>query len=118
MLRARNRKLSNIDDHFGKPTLGCLLDAEPVVRDCFYFVVHLVPSCVHRLAATRCGQLFVGKPKIELEKLRGFKDKVVTQLTGGLGQLAKQRKVTYIQGRAGFVDSNALRIEKKAGAGA
>src|SRR5688572_32079806 len=36
-----------------------------------------------------------GQPKIDLERLRGFKTKVVNQLTGGLGQLAKQRKITY-----------------------
>jgi dihydrolipoamide dehydrogenase len=56
-----------------------------------------------------------GKPKIDVDKVRAFKEKVVNQLTGGLGQLAKQRKVTYIQGRAGFVDSNTLRVEKKQG---
>ena len=41
-----------------------------------------------------------GEPKIDLDKLRGFKDKVVQQLTGGLGQVAKQRKINYIQGSA------------------
>jgi dihydrolipoamide dehydrogenase len=41
-----------------------------------------------------------GEPKIDLDRLRGFKEKVVNQLTGGLGQLSKQRKVTYVQGKA------------------
>src|SRR5512147_1493610 len=50
------------------------------------------------------------KPQIDLNKLRDFKDSVVNRLTGGLGQLAKQRKVTYIRGRAGFTNSNTLRI--------
>lgn len=50
-------------------------------------------------------------PKIDLDKLRGFKDGVVQKLTGGLGQLGKQRKVTYIQGRASFVDARTVSIE-------
>ena len=39
-----------------------------------------------------------GEPKIDLAKLRGFKDAVVARLTGGTGQLAKIRKVQYLQG--------------------
>ena len=50
-------------------------------------------------------------PTIDLDRLRAFKDKVVKKLTGGLGQLSKQRKVTYIQGRASFVDAKTLDIE-------
>jgi dihydrolipoamide dehydrogenase len=47
---------------------------------------------------------------IDLPKLRAFKDKVVTQLTGGLGQLSKQRKVTYVRGTAAFRDARSLDI--------
>jgi dihydrolipoyl dehydrogenase len=50
-------------------------------------------------------------PAIELDRLRAFKDGVVKKLTGGLGQLAKQRKVTYIRGRASFTSPTALDIE-------
>ena len=39
-----------------------------------------------------------------------FKTKVVNQLTGGLGQLSKQRKITYIQGTASFRDAHTLEI--------
>ena len=46
-----------------------------------------------------------GAPKIDVDRVRAFKTKVVNQLTGGLGQLSKQRKITYIQGTAGFVDA-------------
>ncbi len=56
------------------------------------------------------------EPKIDLDKLRAFKDAVVQKLTGGLGQVAKMRKVTYIQGRASFVDNKTLSIEPAAGA--
>ncbi len=54
-------------------------------------------------------------PKIDLAKLRGWKESVVQRLTGGLGQLSKQRKVQYIQGRAGFENSTTLRVTKADG---
>ncbi len=57
-----------------------------------------------------------GAPKIDLDRLRAFKTRVVTQLTGGLGQLSKQRKVTYIQGTAAFRDARTLEITRS-GAG-
>ncbi|HVZ59672.1 MAG TPA: FAD-dependent oxidoreductase, partial [Terriglobales bacterium] len=52
----------------------------------------------------------LGSPRIDLPKLRGWKEGVVRKLTGGLGQLAKQRKVQYLRGTAEFVDSKTLRI--------
>ncbi len=52
-----------------------------------------------------------GEPKIDLDKLRAFKDGVVSKLTGGLGQLSKQRKITYVQGRASFADARTLTID-------
>src|SRR3981189_560221 len=39
------------------------------------------------------------QPKIDLPRLRSWKEAVVKKLTGGLGQLSKQRKVQYVQGR-------------------
>jgi dihydrolipoamide dehydrogenase len=56
-----------------------------------------------------------GEPKISLDKLREFKNGVVNKLTGGLGQLSKQRKVNYIQGKATFVNSNTISIAKPDG---
>ncbi len=56
-----------------------------------------------------------GEPRIDLEKLRAFKAGVVQKLTAGLGQLSKQRKITYIQGRASFADATTLRIDLAAG---
>jgi len=53
-----------------------------------------------------------GEPKIDLDRLRTFKNKVVAKLTGGLGVLSKQRKINYIQGRASFLNSSTLKIEK------
>jgi dihydrolipoamide dehydrogenase len=51
-------------------------------------------------------------PRVEVDKVRAFKDKVVNQLTGGVGQLAKSRKVNYIQGTASFKDARSLEIAK------
>jgi len=56
-------------------------------------------------------------PKIDLAKLRGWKESVVKRLTGGLGQLSKQRSVKYVQGRAGFENSTTLRVTKADGSG-
>lgn len=54
-----------------------------------------------------------GGPKIDVRKVRAFKDKVVTQLTGGVGQIGRMRKVTYIQGLARFRDARTLQIARE-----
>src|SRR2546427_2655284 len=54
-------------------------------------------------------------PKIDLGRLRSWKEGVVKKLTGGLGQLSKQRSVQYIQGRASFENSNTLKVAKTNG---
>ena len=51
-------------------------------------------------------------PKIDLNRLRSFKENVVKKLTGGLGVLSKQRKVKYVQGRAAFESSTTLNVTK------
>lgn len=53
-----------------------------------------------------------GAPKIDLNRLRSFKENVVKKLTGGLGVLSKQRKVRYVQGHAAFENSNTLTVNK------
>jgi dihydrolipoamide dehydrogenase len=55
------------------------------------------------------------EPQIDLDRLRTFKDAVVQKLTGGLGQLSKQRKVTYIRGRASFASARSLTIALASG---
>jgi dihydrolipoamide dehydrogenase len=54
-----------------------------------------------------------GEPKVDLAKLRAFKDKVVGKLTGGLAGMAKVRKVTVVQGVGSFVDKNHLEVGGK-----
>ncbi len=51
------------------------------------------------------------KPDVDLDKLRGHKNKVVGKLTGGLKQLAKQRKVKIIHGYGQFTSANTIEIE-------
>lgn len=55
------------------------------------------------------------KPEIDLDRLRAWKDDVVGKLTGGLGQLTKQRKINHIQGTARFVDSTTLEVKQNNG---
>jgi dihydrolipoamide dehydrogenase len=52
-----------------------------------------------------------GDPEIDPVALRGWKDKVVGRLTGGLTQLAKQRKVQVIHGTASFASANHLELD-------
>jgi dihydrolipoamide dehydrogenase len=52
-----------------------------------------------------------GKPKIDAGKLHNWKNQVVNRLTGGLTQLAKQRKVRVINGVAKFESANLLRLD-------
>lgn len=52
----------------------------------------------------------LGKPKINLDKMRAGKDKVVKKLTGGLGALAKQRKAQVITGVAEFSGPNSMKV--------
>src|SRR6185436_16691230 len=54
-----------------------------------------------------------GEPKLDLAKLRAFKDKVVGKLTGGLAAMAKMRKVTVMTGVAQFTGPHTLAIEGK-----
>ncbi len=55
--------------------------------------------------------LTFAKPKIDLDKLRAWKDdKVVKKLTGGLGAMAKARKVNFVQGRAHFLSNQSIEI--------
>ena len=56
-----------------------------------------------------------GDPKIDVNKLRTFKDNVVKQLTSGTGQLAKARKITYIRGWATITSPTSLDVAKVEG---
>ncbi len=52
-----------------------------------------------------------GQPQIEIDKLRARKEKVIEELSGGLGALAKRRNVTVVKAHAKFADANTLILE-------
>jgi dihydrolipoamide dehydrogenase len=56
-----------------------------------------------------------GAPKIELDKLRAYKDKVVAQMNGGLAGMSKQRKVTVVTGTGAFVSPHEIEVDTKDG---
>src|SRR5205085_8655276 len=51
-----------------------------------------------------------GEPKVDVDRLREWKDSVVGRLTGGLETLAKQRKVQVVRGTAAFTGPNAIAV--------
>jgi len=57
----------------------------------------------------------LGKPEIDLNSLRGWKESVIKKLTGGLSGLAKARKVQVVQGKGAFTSSNSLSVETAEG---
>ena len=54
-------------------------------------------------------------PKIDINKLRGWKESVVSKLTAGLASLTRARKIKYFQGEASFINSHTLKIKKADG---
>ena len=57
-----------------------------------------------------------GAPELNIDQLRGHKEKVIAKLTGGLGAMAKMRKVTVVRGYGHFVGSHHLEVEETTGA--
>ncbi len=72
-------------------------------------LLHVAKLLNEAKEAERWGVKFA-KPQIDLVKLRSWKEEVVQKLTGGLGQLSKQRKIKRLRGRAVFLDSQTLEI--------
>ena len=56
-----------------------------------------------------------GKAKVSLDGLRGYKEKVINKLTGGLSAMAKMRKVTVLRGYGAFIGSHHLVVEETTG---
>ena len=106
-------------DHGLKVTL---VNAEPspggvcLQRGCIpsKALLHVAKLINEANEAEECGLSF-GKPKIDLDKLRSFKESVIGGLTGGIGQLCKARGVTLVEAFATFVDSNTLDLAKPDG---
>ena len=58
-----------------------------------------------------------GSPTVNIDKLRGHKEKVIGKLTGGLAAMAKMRKVTIVRGVGEFVDPHHVQVEETTGTG-
>jgi dihydrolipoamide dehydrogenase len=58
-----------------------------------------------------------GAMTLDIDKLRGHKDKVVGKLTGGLAAMAKMRKVTVVRGYGAFVGTHHVEVEETTGTG-
>ncbi len=94
-----------------------LIDAQPnpggvcLYRGCIptKALLHLAKVKEEAMKASQWGLTFQ-EPVIDREKVKAWKESVVKQLTGGLGQLTKARKINYIQGWATFVDQNTLKV--------
>ncbi len=73
-------------------------------------LLHMAKVITEADEAAHAGITF-GKPKIDIDKLRAWKDGVLGKLTKGLTGLAKQRKVQVITGRGEFASANTIRVE-------
>ncbi len=75
-----------------------------------------VAAVTDEAAALAAHGITFGKPQIDLDKLRGWKEKVVGKLTGGLAGMAKMRKVEVVRGLGQFLDANHIEVELTSGA--
>jgi dihydrolipoamide dehydrogenase len=99
-----------------------LVDPEPnpggvcVYRGCIPSKALLhVAKLVEEARHAKAWGVEFGEPRIDLAKLRDFKDNVVKRLTSGTGQLVKHRKVQYLQGVATIADPHSLRVARSGG---
>ncbi len=88
---------------------GVCLNVGCIPSKALLHAAEVIDQAVH---AVDYGVAF-GKPVITLEKLRGYKEKVVGQLTRGLAGMAKQRKVRVLRGTGRFVSPHELSIENE-----
>jgi len=79
-------------------------------------LLHIAAVADEAIAMADHGLRF-GKPEIDLAKLRGWKEKVVGKLTGGLTGMAKARKVEVVRGVGRFLDPHHLEVQITSGAG-
>ncbi|HXV74749.1 MAG TPA: dihydrolipoyl dehydrogenase [Candidatus Polarisedimenticolaceae bacterium] len=99
-----------------------LIDPEPnpggvcLYRGCIpsKALLHVAKLIGEARQAASWGVTF-GEPRIDLERLRGFKQGVVERLTRGLGELARKRKVEHLRGRARFTAPDRLTVEANDG---
>ncbi len=99
-----------------------LIDPEPdpggvcLYRGCIpsKALLHVAGQLIEARTAKDRGVVF-GTPKIRPRKLHEWKNAVVAKLTGGLGQLTRQRRINYLQGMAAFEDRQTLTLKESGG---
>jgi dihydrolipoamide dehydrogenase len=99
-----------------------LIDREPVPggvclhRGCIPSKALLHASQIlHETEQAKAIGLEFSKPSVNLDRLRNWKEEVVSRMTWGLGNLARQRGIHYVQGHARFKGSGLLEIEREGG---
>lgn len=78
-------------------------------------LLHIAKVIEEAKTAADHGVVF-GEPSIDIDKLRGYKEKVISQLTGGLGGMAKMRKVQVVNGLGKFTGPNSIEVTGADGA--
>ena len=73
-------------------------------------LLHVAKVIEEAKAMAEHGVIF-GEPQTDINKIRLWKDKVITQLTGGLGGMAKMRKVNVVNGYGKFTGPNSIVVE-------
>ena len=68
-------------------------------------------AVIEQAAAMEQHGVSFGQPEIDIERLRGFKDSVVSRLTGGLAGMARQRKVDIVTGKGAFSGPNGMVVQ-------
>lgn len=71
-----------------------------------------VAKVIDEAKAMEAHGIVFGPPKTDLDKVRNWKEKVISQLTSGLAGMAKGRKVTVVQGHAQFSGANTLEVSQ------
>lgn len=74
-----------------------------------------VAKVIEEAKALAAHGIVFGEPKTDIDKVRVWKEKVITQLSGGLAGMAKGRKVTVVNGLGKFTGANTLVVEGEKG---
>ena len=95
--------------------VGSRLGGTCLLRGCIpsKALLHLTSLKAEAREAASWGLSF-DEPKIDLDKIRSWKNGIIKRLSGGLSSLAKQRKVDHIQGRVRFINSQSVTVEDNA----
>ncbi len=77
-------------------------------------LLHVAAMIDEAASMSKHGVTFA-KPQVDIDELRGYKEKVVGKMTGGLSGMAKARKVTVVQGVGQFVGPNHIEVTAEDG---